>query len=136
MDANYWKGFFDEAKGFHKAVNNAVKKEKYNPETNYNIITMAVEKYLVAYLFKLNITATNHTLSGLIEEIKYQKQEVSDFIMKEIFFIDSFQYICSIEGFEMKSPSKDEVERMSNALNAISLWVEDFVEKNTCVTCS
>lgn len=130
MEKDYWKDFHKEAQGFHKAVKNAVSKEKFNPETNYNIITMAVEKYLVAYLFKIGVAATNHTLSGLIEEIKYQGQEVSDFIMKEIFYIDSFQYICSIEGFEMKEPSKSDVERMTNALNKIGLWVDGFVQQD------
>ena len=127
MKKDYWIGFYSEAKGFHNAVKNAVEKKKFNPETNYSIITMALEKYLVAYLFKINVAATNHTLSGLMEEIKFQGHKIPESLLEEVFFVDSFQYICSIEGFEMKEPTALEVKRMTNALEKIGTWVDGFV---------
>lgn len=133
MEKDYWKEFYDEAKGYHKAVKSAVEKGKYNPETNYNIITMSVEKYLVAVLFYVDIPATNHTLSGLVAEVKFQGHHFSDELESEISFIDSFQYICSIEGFEMREPSQSDVERMTKALNQLGSWAEKFVQKDLVV---
>lgn len=113
-----------EARGYYKTISGAVAKQKFNSETRYSILTMAIEKYLVAFLLYHSIVPSTHTLVALIEEIKFNGHTPPEGMKEHIQFIDSFLYICAIDNFYVKKPSETDVEKMCESLNQIAAWVE------------
>ncbi|MBK8806603.1 MAG: HEPN domain-containing protein [Bacteroidales bacterium] len=117
-----WKEFHKEAEDYSKAAFSAFEKGKFTHDTLYNIICMSIEKYLVAFSIFHGQMPMNHTLSGLIEEIKV-KFPVTDELKKGIFFIDTFQDICIITSAQRKEPNNLEMKRMIDIMVDVKAWV-------------
>lgn len=121
-----WEEFYKEANDFCKAAYNAFEKKKFTNDTLYNIICMAIEKFLVSFLVFKGEMPANHTLSGLIEEIKLQFPVTKE-MTESIYFIDRFQDICIIDPVERKEPNEQEMQKMVLAMVDIKEWVGTFV---------
>lgn len=105
-----WHKYLSDGNQFLKTARGAYTKEKkaFSPETLYNIICMAIEKFVMAYLMKNGDLAVNHTMTDLVETLeKYITLTAA--LKLELQHLDSYQDICEFDNFTMKKITVSEV---------------------------
>lgn len=99
---------------FNSARRGFYNSKKFNEELVFNIITMSVEKFLVGLLMSKGIMPVNHVIKHLLEETE-EHFTLNESIKKTLSVIDDYLYICSMDSFTSKIPSKAELEELINA---------------------
>lgn len=114
-----WKPFLDEAEAFNRiAVKGPGRPAVFTPEILYNIIAMAIEKYVMAYLIHARNLPDNHTMADLVDGLR-RVGNLDDDLAEELLFIDSFQEICSVDNYNRTVPTDAEIRRMIGTCNRI-----------------
>jgi len=104
------------------------KDSKFTTELIFNILTMAVEKYLVGLLMSKGIMPENHVIKYLLEETELYFT-LDKTVHQNLTKVDEYLYICSLDSFTKKVPSRDELESMIMALDNL----KNFVHKHTAI---
>ena len=109
-----WETFFDEGKAFLLTATAArqKKKEAFTPEILYNIIAMAIEKFVMAALMKHGALPYNHTMTDLVEALDDVFPEMINELRDQLLLMDSYQEICDVDAFNIKPPGTDEIPGM------------------------
>lgn len=119
-----WEVFLEDGKRFLKtATNGAGKPEKFTPDILFNITTMAIEKYIMAYLVKEKSLPFNHTMVDLLEGLKVVTTVDAD-LEKRMMYLNDFQEICSLEHYDRKIPKNDDIPYIIST----GAMVADFVD--------
>lgn len=109
-----WEDFFKDGEGFFNTAKGAFVKEKtqFTPEILYNIIAMAIEKYIMAALMRHGALPYNHTMADMIEAMEETfadgVAELKDGLLK----MDSYQEICDPEEFTIIAPRLRDIPEM------------------------
>mgnify|MGYP001556125192 CR=1 FL=1 len=69
------------------------RKKAFNHEALYNIVCMAIEKLIMAYLMKRGDLAENHTMYDLVRALE-NHLTLSDDLKQAMLRLDSYQDIC------------------------------------------
>ncbi len=105
-----WKTFYKEGKRFLEiAEKGSEKSEKFTPEILYNMASMSIEKLFMAYFLKTGKMPYNHTLLDLVDSIK-EYEEIPGTLENSLLAMSAFQEICSIEMYERKEATVQDVE--------------------------
>jgi hypothetical protein len=124
-----YEEFLIEGKQYLKtATNGASKPEKFSADILYNIISMSIEKFIMAYLVKCKNLPFNHTLQDLLEGLKVVTsvdKELEDRLMH----LNGFQEICTINYAERKIPSNDEISYMISTGNMVAEFIDKKLEE-------
>lgn len=119
-----WKQFLNEGKQFFKTASNGVgKPEKFTPDILYNIVSMSIEKYIMAFLMKSKNLPFNHTLQDLLDGIK-KVTNVDRDLEERLIHLNSFQEICSVDQYSRKSPSNEDIEYMVTTAKIVANFIE------------
>ena len=122
-----WKKFFKEGNQFLDLAGKGVhNRQKFNAETLYNLLAMAIEKHFMALFLYHNYMPEGHTLQDMLSAAT-QFITVDISLIKGISFMDSMQEICAVNDFTKKEPTDEELERMVGIANQVKKYVEEEI---------
>ena len=118
-----WQSYQKDGRQFLKTAVGAYKKEKstFSADSIYNIVAMAIEKYIMAFLMKNGDLAENHTMGDLAYAL-HRHMEIPEELIEKLQKLDSFQEICDIETYKITKPNSEELAMII----ATGIEVEEF----------
>ena len=99
-----WEDFLHEGEAYLKTAGGAQAKgrQAFTPEILYNIIAMAIEKFVMAALMKYGALPYNHTMGDLVEAMEETFPGALGEIKDKLLALDRYQEICDVDAFMMK----------------------------------
>ena len=128
-----WREFMAQGRQFHKAALGGMKRtEVFTPEILYNMLAMAMEKYIMGLLMYRKNLPDNHTFRDLVDGLRRMEAQsadssgprLTDELAGELLALDAFQEICSVDGYARQPPSDEEILRMSRTCARLQEYVE------------
>lgn len=107
----------------------AKKKKAFNNETIYNLVCMAIEKFIMATLMKQGDLAENHTMIDLVNAIERHTGPLD--IREDLIYLDKFQEICDLENVYYQTPTEEEIVRIIEIGQNIEGMLLPFLEQNS-----
>jgi hypothetical protein len=109
-----WEEFLHDGSGFLSTAKGAYGKEiqTFTPEILYNIIAMAIEKFVMAALMKQGALPYNHTMHDLVEAMEDVFPERIVAFKEGLLNMDSYQEICDVDAFNIIPPEREEISWM------------------------
>ena len=123
-----WREYIKEGEQYLKCAVNASEKrrEVFTPVILYNLIGMAIEKFLMGFLMHNGALAENHTMIDILNSVEKitgpQPQMLDDFR-----YLDSFQEICDIDAYNTREPTMDEIPRILACGVAIRAFTQQAI---------
>ena len=107
-----WAQYRLEGEQFLRLAEQAHHRQKkaFTPTILYNLVTMAIEKLVMAALMRCGRLPDNHTLHDLVAALERWLPETVRGLAEPLCQLDSFQDICDPYASTMTSPSAREVE--------------------------
>nr|MBF0222204.1 hypothetical protein [Desulfobulbaceae bacterium] len=109
-----WQEFLVEGQGFLHTASAAVEKSRkvFTPEILYNIIAMAIEKFVMAALMKHGTMPYNHTMQDLVEAMDTTFPHAIDELRDGLLKMGEYQDICDLDGFRITPPEMEDIPAM------------------------
>jgi hypothetical protein len=109
-----WEEYFRHGEGYLNAAVGAHRKEvrAFTPEILYNIIAMAIEKFVMAALMRHGALPYNHTMGDLVEAMENTFPGKMGEIGEGLLALDKYQEICDIDAFNIRPPKMEEITAM------------------------
>jgi len=109
-----WEDFLADGSGYlNTAVSALVKRrEVFTSQILYNLIAIAIEKFVMAALMRYGAMPYNHTMRDLIEAMDETFPGAVSDIRDELLQLDKYQDICDLEGFSITPPSMEKIPAM------------------------
>lgn len=109
-----WEDFLKDGEGFLRTAIGAHEKQRkvFTPEILYNIIAMAIEKFVMAALMRHGALPYNHTMKDLVEAMDETFPAAIDDLREGLLKMDQYQDICDLEGFSIIPPEMEEIQGM------------------------
>jgi len=109
-----WEDFLKHGEGFLRTASGAYKKQKkvFTSEILYNIIAMAIEKFVMAALMRHGALPYNHTMKDLVEAMDETFPAAIDDLREGLLKMDQYQEICDLDGFRITPPEMKEIQGM------------------------
>ena len=140
-----WREFMAQGRQFHKAALGGLKRtEVFTPEILYNMLAMAMEKYIMGLLMYRKNLPDNHTFRDLVDGLRRMEAQSADSfgprlteeLAGELLALDAFQEICSVDGYARQPPSDEEILRMSRTCANLLEYVEAGLPPDTATPSS
>ena len=124
IEIDNWQEYRRDGEQFlHTAVSAAKNhNHRFTPDTLYNLVAMAIEKLIMAFLMRRGDLAENHTMLDLLRALEKHISILPE-LAGNFAYLDAFQDICAIDSYNCITPSPADVER----INAIGLEVRDLL---------
>lgn len=109
-----WERFLSDGRAFLKtaAAAHGGRRKAFTPEILYNIIAMAIEKFVMAALMRQGTMPYNHTMADLVEAMEETFPGVMDEVRERLLHLGTYQDICDLDGFRITPPDMDEIPAM------------------------
>lgn len=109
-----WREFLRDGEGFLKTATaaHAKRRQVFTAEILYNLIAIAVEKFVMASLMRHGAMPYNHTMKDLVEAMEETFPGAIADIGEELLRLDAFQQICDLDGFSITPPGMEEIPAM------------------------
>lgn len=125
-----YEEFIKDGDGLYARASRSVKRpDIFTPEIIYNIMGMAIEKYIMGYLVCNGTLADNHTFTDLSNAVRQIEEPGTEFETM-MNFMERFQNICSIDGYFRLAPSVGEVPAIIQAGTIVREFVLDRISKS------
>ncbi|NOX80489.1 MAG: hypothetical protein GXP57_05280 [Deltaproteobacteria bacterium] len=106
-----WEEFLRDGEAYLKTAVAAHQKRQdvFTPEILYNIIAMAIEKFVMAALMRHGTLPYNHTMTDLVESMEETfPGDISAGLIK----MDKYQDICALDNYHISPPAMEEIPGM------------------------
>lgn len=125
MEIRGWQQFLDEGEAFLKTASGALskKREVFTADILYNIISMAIEKFVMAALMRAGTMPYNHTMADLVAAMEETFPGVLADIRERLLDMDRYQEICDLEDFSITPPDMDEIPGMLEVAERLRMLV-------------
>ncbi|MDD3813507.1 MAG: hypothetical protein PHZ02_02585 [Desulfocapsaceae bacterium] len=123
-----WEDFWAEGKAFLKTASAAYAQHKkaFTTVILYNIIAMAIEKFVMTALMCQGKLPNNHTMKDLVEAMDEAfPSAMSGGIREGLLKLDQYQEICDVDTFNITGPAMEEIPVMLDLAGRL----QDLVEK-------
>jgi hypothetical protein len=109
-----WQEFLHDGEGFLKTAvaAHAKRKKVFTAEILYNIVAMAIEKFVMAALMRYGTMPYNHTMTDLVAAMEGTFPGEIDAIRERLLKLDKYQEICDLDGFSITPPPMEEIPAM------------------------
>ena len=109
-----WQEFLQDGNGYLRTVQGAYRKGNmiFTPEILYNIIAMAIEKFVMAAVMSQGSMPYNHTMADLVEAMETIFPNAIEEIRAGLLQLDAYQDICDPYEFTIVEPGRDEIPGM------------------------
>jgi hypothetical protein len=121
-----WHTWLKQGDDYRKAVSPKSTK-RFGTDVRYNLISMALESYIMAILDFHKSLPENHTFLDLISGLE-SVMPVDETLKKRILQYESIQSICSIDKYSRTNPTEEEITDLTGAIDEISILAH-----KTCV---
>ena len=126
-----WQEFLSDGNAFLKTATAAYyqRKKTFTPEILYNIIAMAIEKFVMAAVMHSGDMPENHTMADLLRGLQKVYPDDSMQFERDLLQFDQYQEICDLDAFKIAPPCMQEIPAMLDLAHRL----QDFViEKIGC----
>ncbi len=89
-----------------------LEKKAFTTEILYNLITMAIEKLVMASLMEIGRLPYNHTMHDLVAALEQWLPEVIKGLEEQVRNLDTYQDICDPYSCTIRIPTREEIETM------------------------
>lgn len=109
-----WEDFLREGEAYLKtaAGAHARRRDIFSAEILYNIIAMAIEKFVMAALMRHGTMPYNHTMGDLAEAMEETFCGAMGEMKEKLLAMDKYQEICDPETYTIRSPAMEEIPEM------------------------
>lgn len=109
-----WEDFYRDGKDYLRTVSAAYdnRKAAFTAVILYNMISMAIEKFVMAALMHRGAMPYNHTMADLVEALELTFQGAVDRFRDELLALDAYQEICDLDAYSITPPSMEEIPGM------------------------
>ncbi len=126
-----WRRYHRDGEQFlHTAVEAARKRpEVFTPEILYNLVAMAIEKYIMAFLMFNGDLAENHTMGDLLRALELHagpQPELADRLLR----LDAYQEICDLDSYKRRPPSIDDLPDILTTGQEVRRFVQERLQLN------
>ena len=120
-----WQEFLRDGNGYLKTAVGGYKRRRdiFSAEILYNIIAMAIEKFIMAALMRHGALPFNHTMADLVEAMDTTFPEVMDSMRKGLLALDKYQEICSLDFYSICPPPMKEIPAMLELADKLQILV-------------
>jgi hypothetical protein len=112
-----WQTWLKNADDYLKAIA-PNKISRFGTDIRYNLITMALENYIMAILDYHNNTPGNHSIINLMRTLE-SIMPIDKTLKQRILKYTIVQSICSIDLYNRKNPTEEDIEDLTGAVNEI-----------------
>jgi hypothetical protein len=122
-----WEEFLEDGNGYLRAARGAY----FNGNTRftsgilYNIIAMAIEKFVMAALMRHGTMPYNHTMIDLVGAMEQTFPGAIADIRGGMLQLDTYQDICDPYDFTITEPDRDEIPAMLDLAGKLQQLVRD-----------
>ncbi len=109
-----WEEYFRHGEGYLNTAIGAHRKsvQAFTPEILYNLIAMAIEKFVMAALMRHGALPYNHTMGDLVEAMEHTFPGRMGQIGEDLLRLDKYQEICDVDAFNIRPPTSEEIPAM------------------------
>jgi hypothetical protein len=109
-----WQEFLKDGNGYLRTAKGAYLNGniRFTPGILYNIIAMAIEKFVMAALMCHGTMPYNHTMGDLVEAMEETFPDAIVDIREGLLQLDTYQDICDPYEFTLIVPDRDEISGM------------------------
>lgn len=120
-----WEEFRSDGNAFLKtaAKAHAEQKSAFTAEILYNVIAMAIEKFVMAALMRHGELPYNHTMTDLVEAMEKTFPGAIKDLAADLLALDRYQEICDIDAFNITPPEMAEIPGMINLAGKLQVLV-------------
>jgi len=125
-----WEDFLADGEGYLQtaAGAHAGKKTAFTPEILYNLVSMAIEKFIMAALMRHGALPWNHTMRDLAEALEAAFPDVKNTSLgKRLIALDRYQEICDTDHFTIRPPDESDIPSMIELAREIRQLVSQVV---------
>lgn|ERR1035437_8155390 len=115
-----WQTWLEYGDQYLKASTSKRKVNRFGTVIRYNLISMSLESYVMAILDYHHTLPDNHTFADLITALDIV-MPLEKALKKRILHYENIQSICSVEKYHRTSPTEEELQDLSGAINELSI---------------
>lgn len=121
-----WEDFWSEGKAFLKTASAAYAQQKkaFTTVILYNIIAMAIEKFVMTVLMCEGKLPNNHTMKDLVDAMDEVFPDSMAGIREGLLNLDQYQEICDVDTFNITGPAMEEIPLMLDLASRLQALVE------------
>lgn len=101
------------------------KKKAFSPEVLYNLVCMAIEKYVMATLMKNGDLAENHTMQDLVYALERHTGPLE--IRDDLLFLGSFQEICDLDTAVYATPTDEDMAKIMDIGKRVETLLRNYL---------
>ncbi|MFW5872647.1 MAG: hypothetical protein ACOCVN_01540 [bacterium] len=113
-----WKNWLMQGDQYFKAGVPRTPQNKFGTEIRYNLLSMALESYIMAILDFHHTLPDNHTFTDLINALE-KVITIDSSLKNKILKYENIQSICSIEKFHISKPTEEDLSELKEAIEII-----------------
>ncbi len=124
-----WDSFLSDGVAYLRTAVGAHKKGRkvFSPEILYNIVAMAIEKFVMAALMQRGELPWNHTMGDLVAAMDEVFPDEISSIKEGLLELDRYQEICDVDTFNITPPDEGEIPNMLD----LAVQMQALVHKTT-----
>ncbi len=124
-----WGIWLNHGDQYMKAATPKGIKSRFSPEIRYNLLSIALESYIMAILDFHHTLPDNHTYTDLITALE-GVMPVDENLKNRILQYENIQSICSIEKYHLSAPTEEELVDLKDAIYQISELAHHTIENS------
>ncbi len=110
-----WEFWLKEGDQYLKASKPEAKSNRFGTQIVYNLLSMSLEKYIMAILDFNKSLPDNHTYTDLFNALD-TVISIDSGLKNRILQYESIQSICSVDKFEINDPTEEQISDLKEAL--------------------
>lgn len=125
-----WQDFLEAGNGYLNTATAAHNRQvgTFTSAILYNIIAMAIEKFVMAALMHHGDLPYNHTMTDLVDAMETIFPGQLGDIRNSLIQLDRYQEICDLEGFSISPPPMEEIPIMLYLAKRVQTLVKNLVQ--------
>lgn len=127
MESMSWKEQYKGAEAYMRRVQK--NSSTFNPDLIYNLCAMAIEQYFMALCVFKDILPENHRFSDLVYSVS-SFTTIPGSIIENLKKMETMQEICSLEGYNRRVNSPDDVPFYISTTEEIREFAGSFLPIN------
>jgi len=114
IEIDNWREYRRDGEQFLRTAINAHQRRnpRFTPEIIYNLVAMAMEKLIMAFLMQRGGLADNHTMIDLLAALERHLGPLPD-LAASFAYLDAFQQICALETYSCRTPTAADLGRIT-----------------------
>jgi hypothetical protein len=124
-----WEEFLRDGDAYLRTGLGAEAKHKkaFTPEILYNVVAMAIEKFVMAALMQRGALPYNHTMGDLVESMEEAFPGAMGDLKDALLDLDRYQEICDVDTYNIVPPAREQIPGMLN----LAVRMQKLVYKTT-----